>query len=106
VAAGVLWALTMATGFGALWRYKMTPGIAAGSAPSRWPDDVLLARTPDRATLVMLAHPKCPCTRASIGELATLMTRLGNDARAYVLFVAPSGVPEGWERSDTWARAG
>jgi hypothetical protein len=22
-----------------------------------------------------------------------------------VLFVAPSGVPEGWERSDTWARA-
>jgi hypothetical protein len=108
IAGIVLWAISMVAAFGALWRYKTTPAVVGESAPARWPDDSSLARisrTPGRATIVMLAHPKCPCTRASIGELAALMTQLGDRATATVLFVAPNGVEQDWERSDTWSRA-
>ena len=104
-AAAIVWALVMTAGFAALWRYKTTPGAVAVEPPPRWPDDVAIARAAGKATIVMLAHPKCPCTRASLSELAVLMTRLGTTATAIVLFVAPAGVPDGWERSDTWGRA-
>jgi hypothetical protein len=58
----------------ALWNYESTPGVAAAT-PGRWPADSRIKPDADRATLVMLAHPHCPCTRASIGELARLMTQ-------------------------------
>jgi len=53
----------------------------------------------------MLAHPRCPCTRASIAELAVLMTRLGSEARAHVLFVRPRAVEAGWEKTSLWQSA-
>jgi hypothetical protein len=49
-----------------------------------------------------MAHPHCPCTRATIGELALLMTRLRNRATATVVFVRPDGVPKKWEETDLW----
>jgi hypothetical protein len=48
----------------------------------------------------MLAHPHCPCTRASLGELARLMAQAQGRVTAYVLFVKPSDFPDGWEKTD------
>jgi len=53
----------------------------------------------------MLAHPKCPCTRASLAELAALMSDTRAEMTAWVLFVRPHDVPRGWEESDTWRSA-
>jgi hypothetical protein len=88
----------------ALWRYKLTP-TAPGDPPPAWPAASLIPRAPGQATLVMLAHPKCSCTRASLAELSRLMTDAHGRAHAHVLFVKPAGVANGWERTDTWARA-
>jgi hypothetical protein len=95
----------MTAGLALVWRYKTTPGPTPREAPAVWPSDIPLARVPGRTTVVMLAHPQCPCTRASVNELAVLFTRIGDQAIGYVLFMAPSGAPEGWEQSDTWDRA-
>jgi hypothetical protein len=104
IATVALWLLTVCSGLGLLWGYGSTPGVAA-AALEQWPADSPLRRAEDRATLVMLAHPHCPCTRASLRELARLMTQARGRAAAYVLFVKPSAFPDGWEKTDLLAAA-
>jgi hypothetical protein len=92
------------TGIGVIWNYESTPG-AATAAPAAWPTASSIEPAADRPTLVMLAHPHCPCTRASIGELARLMTQAQGRVTAYVLFVKPAGFSDGWQQTDLWASA-
>lgn len=104
IATCALWLLMIGTGTGLLWRYNETPGVAA-AAVGRWPADSRLRHDTERATLVMLAHPHCPCTRASLGELARLLAQARGRVTAYVLFVKPPGLPDGWENTDLLAAA-
>lgn len=99
-----LWLSATGVGIGLLWDYENTPG-AASAAPERWPAASRLRRSADGATLVLLAHPHCPCTRASIGELARLMAQAEGRATAYVLFVKPRGFAVEWEKTDLWSSA-
>ena len=101
VAACALWLFMVAVGVGALWNYESTPGASA-AAPDVWPSASRIKPDADRATLIMLAHPHCPCTRASIGELARLMTQAQGRVTAYVLFVKPAGFSDEWVQSDLW----
>jgi hypothetical protein len=103
-AAGALWLCMIAVGVEALWSYESTPGVAA-AAPALWPAASRIKPDAARATLVMSAHPHCPCTRASIGELARLMTQAQGRVTAYVLFVKPPGFSDRWVQSDLWASA-
>ena len=96
------WLATVLAGFAWLSTYKATPGAVAGEAPPRWPVDSHVPRDPERATLVMFAHPHCPCTRASVSELARLMGRLPGRLSARVLFLRPPDVTVDWERTDLW----
>ncbi len=101
---GGLWLAGIATGLKTLWRYEATPGNS-GEAPARWPKESQLPLASDRATLVMLAHPRCPCTRASVDELAGLMTRLQGRVRAHVLFARPAGQPDDRTETTLWRAA-
>lgn len=101
---GALWIAALAVGAQALWRFQTTPGAAAASQ-AWWPAASRLPRDPRRATLVMMAHPRCACTRASVGELAVLMQRLRGRLAAHVVFVRPRGEKESWEETDTWRSA-
>lgn len=100
-----LWLSAAGVGIGFLWDYENTPGPAA-AAPAHWPDGSRLRRSAEGATLVLLAHPHCPCTRASIGELSRLMAQAGGRVTAYVLFVKPRGFAVEWEKTDLWSSAG
>jgi hypothetical protein len=99
-----IWLVGMVVAQVMIWRFKNTPGAVHGTA-SVLPSDLGIPVRPGHDTLVMLAHPFCPCTRASIGELAALMSRVGDHVTAHVYFERPEGMPVGWERSDTWVRA-
>ncbi len=87
-----------------LWGYENSPGVGA-QPPARWPTDSRIQRAPNQATLVMLAHPHCPCTRATIGELALLMAHTQGRVTAYVLFLKPAGFDDDWEKTDLWRSA-
>ncbi|HEY2028062.1 MAG TPA: RedB protein [Myxococcales bacterium] len=89
----------MGAGFTAIWRYKLTPS-AQGSVVARWPADTRLHAAPGRATLILFGHPQCPCTRATVAELARLMDRYGDRLDAWVLFATPSGAAKDFSRSD------
>lgn len=101
----VTWATAVGVGLAALWRYESTPGRAA-QPPARWPADTGLTRRAGMPTLVLFAHPHCPCTRATIAELAKLMTECHGEVDALVLFVRPPGMAAAWERTDLWNSAG
>jgi hypothetical protein len=82
------WLAATAFAFAAIADYGSRPGLAA-RAPTSWPAASRLVRTPGRATLVMVAHTKCACTRASLRELERLMARAGDGTEAFVVFVGP-----------------
>lgn len=98
----ILWCAGLVAGALALWRYSSTPGTT-GIAPARWPENTLVQPQPGRATLVMLAHPHCPCTRASLSELARLQARV--DADTWILFLRPTEAKPDWEKTDLWETA-
>ena len=104
LAGTILWLLVISIGLWMLWGYENTPGKAA-EPPKQWPADSKILPARDHATLVMLAHPHCPCTRATIGELASIMAHSQGRLTAYVLFLKPTGFSEEWEKSDLWQSA-
>ncbi len=100
----VVWLSSVAGGMGLLLQYKQTPGKVA-EAPSVWPEGSVVKLHPERATLVMLLHPRCPCSRASVEELAKLLTRAGGSLDAHAIVVLPKEHNEDWEKSDLAVRA-
>ena len=47
----------------------------------------------------MFAHPHCPCTEASVGELNRLLVRCQGPVAVHVLFIQPRDVTEDWTKS-------
>lgn len=91
-----LWFVAVVGGLAGVAIHANRAGIPA-RAPSTWPTDSALARDTARPTLVMLVHPKCDCTRASLAELTKLMTRAAGHVTAYVVVMRPGGVADAWE---------
>lgn len=96
---GVTWIAAVAFGLTFLLRYESTPG-RVGAVGASWPPVTSLQRPGPNPTLVMLAHPHCPCTRASIGELAQIVADTQGKLNAYVLFAKPKGAGTDWEDTE------
>jgi hypothetical protein len=84
--------------------YSNAPG-RAGTAPERWPSSGSLRLDPENPTLLMFAHPRCPCTRSSLHELDRLVAQVGERISSTVLFYRPAEAEEGWEHTDLWRLA-
>jgi hypothetical protein len=100
----VAWLAATSGGLWVVWAYDNTPGVSA-SAPPAWPADAAIPRSADGPTLVLLAHPQCSCTSATLTELAEVLARAQRQPKTYILFLKPYGVPEWWEQSPTWQQA-
>jgi len=99
------WLAAVAGGFAILWSYKSTPGPAQRAAPVRWPAASAVAPSAQRATLLLFAHPRCVCTRATMAELARMMARFHDRIDATVLFWTPRDAPPDWSSGDLWNSA-
>jgi hypothetical protein len=84
-AIATLWALAIIGGGAAVWNFESTPGVAA-TPPAIWPVTSRIPHAANRSTLVMLVHPRCPCSRASLEELDRIMARAGGRVSAHVVF--------------------
>lgn len=100
----VIWLCLVGIGMASLWKYQTTPGAVTAS-PQHWPADSAIKHNTNRPTLIMFAHPRCPCTRSSIRELALLMARCSGHVDARVLFFKSEEFSAGWEKTDLWASA-
>jgi len=100
-----IWLIGAVAGLSVLWKYDNEAGVGA-NAPAQWPvAQGTLALASGRPTLVLLAHPQCSCTRATLNELAEALARAHTRPKTYVLFLKPEGFSNGWERTDLWRSA-
>ncbi len=104
LAFGALWLVLILGGMLSLFRYKGAAGDP-GHAPLQWPAGTSLAHAADRPTLLVFAHPMCPCTRATFTELARLLNRLDGKLKAEVIFIRLDGTSDEWEHSAAWEQA-
>lgn len=99
----LFWLTAIGTGIWNLARYANEPGQQA-LPPADFPS-IGISGDPAKPVLVMLAHPRCPCTRASLVQLSELMARHGANLNAFVLFYQPSSEDAGWSRGELWQMA-
>jgi hypothetical protein len=99
-----LWSLAVGAGFKVLLDYEKRPGAAAVSS-SVWPAGIPSALASNQCNLVLIGHPKCPCTRTSVAELEEIMSRCRGKLKATAIFLQPSGETEEWSKTGLWRRS-
>lgn len=100
----ICWVLCVAGGMAQLERYSAAPGEGA-QAPDRWPAGSALELDAERPTLLVFVHPRCPCSRATLSELARLTANRRGRAEVVVSFTIPPGHDAAWAATDLWRHA-
>src|SRR5690349_5971168 len=86
ILALTFWMVGVACGVAYLFKYEFT-SPARVDANNHWPTGTHCRLAANKPTLVMFVHPRCPCSRASMNELATLMSHVQESVSSEVLFV-------------------
>lgn len=105
VGATVVWLGLVGAGVALAVRHQTTSG-EVGTTPASWPANSRLPATrPGASRVVMFLHPQCPCSRASLHELAAVVEAVGDRADVSIVFQRPDGVAPDWVETDRWNRA-
>ena len=104
VATLLLWIGAIGGGLGALTWYDNSAAVPQPLV-AEWPDGSTIQRSEHGLTLVMFAHPHCPCTRASLGELEKIVAHCQPTVTPWVVFFKPDGAEDDWEQTDLWRSA-
>jgi hypothetical protein len=105
IAAGLAgWLLTIGTGLGMLWAYAGTPGPPA-TPKIAWPHGASVVRDTRGPVLLLFLHPQCPCSRATLSELARLLADVPAPAAIHAFVYRPADEQAGWEQTDLWRTA-
>ncbi|MCY1032218.1 RedB protein [Corallococcus sp. BB11-1] len=99
-----LWVAASAVGTGLLWSHASAAGPAA-TPPSRLPGSLAPVGGPGAWSLLVFLHPQCPCSRATLTELAKLTVRAGGRLATRVFIWAPTEASPDFVQSELWARA-
>jgi hypothetical protein len=94
-ASVVCWVALISLGGWALSQHAWSAGAAAPTPAATSPTD--------RPTLIVFAHPHCPCSRVTVAELAWVLDRCPIPVAVRVFLAAPEGAADGWD--DTPLRA-
>jgi hypothetical protein len=100
LASALLWLAATVAGFIYLTRFKNTAADTSVVYPVAFPPTSSLKPDPELPTIIFFAHPKCPCTRASLRELAKLTADINGKARTYVVFIKPKEEEDDWASTD------
>jgi hypothetical protein len=92
------WSAATALGFFLLERYKATPGQQATSNES-WPADSVIQPEPGSYNFVLAINSHCPCSRATVTELAQILQGHERDVVLHALVYRPASFSEGWQDS-------
>jgi hypothetical protein len=97
--AGALWIGASVSGLALLAIYDNSP-TGNQQAPPHWPTASHIVLSEPGATLILFAHPRCPCTRASLGELEKIVADCRGSVTPWVVFFKPAGSQDDWEQTD------
>src|SRR5713226_2476071 len=91
----LLWLGLIVGGYAWLLRYSFAAGKASASPPAI-PSSVASPAPSARAQLFLALHPRCPCSRATLSELAKILSRAPEACDVTVLMYKPEGEPDSW----------
>lgn len=101
----LVWLLLMIAGFFKLVTYSGTAG-KMDPAPTLWPADSRVQLDLKLPTLVMFVHPHCACSKASLYELDSMLTKVHGKVKPTVVFYGPEVFGDAWvTQSDLWRQA-
>jgi hypothetical protein len=80
-----LWLVAAAWGTKWLTEYSFAAG-ASGQPAETWPVDAGVSRADGIATLVLVLHPGCACSEATLSELGVILTQTTPHLRAVIVF--------------------
>ncbi len=87
----ILWLMPVLAGFAILLDYHSRAGPAP-DPPQTWPRSSKLEKPLNKQILLVFLHPKCPCSAATISELARLLPRL-RETQVIAVLTIPAGAP-------------
>jgi hypothetical protein len=93
------WGLAVVVGMLLLGAHAAQPGDP-GAPPVRWPAGSESRIDGRRPTLLIFVHPRCPCSRASLAELAAILERCAGSISARAVLYRPRRDPGGWVPPD------
>jgi hypothetical protein len=104
LAVGCLWLGALTAGTRWLLNYEAKPA-STGSLAARWPTGTRILRSPNSYTLLMFAHPDCPCSQASLSELERVIVDLPARLETVIVFSKPGSDLTEVRRAPLWKRA-
>jgi hypothetical protein len=90
------WTAAIVWGTAILAIHDARPGPAATAASAA---NLPSAGSSNLSKLLVFLHPKCPCSTATAGELARLMTRCQNRIDVEVFVFQPADQPQSWSET-------
>lgn len=95
VLAGGVWLAALGCRALKIHRFEFTAGTDA-PAPARWPAATGIAPSIGQPTLLVFAHPRCPCTAATLDQLAEIAAKTAGGCAIRVVFFAPESGDVAW----------
>ncbi|HMO84160.1 MAG TPA: hypothetical protein PKC18_04480, partial [Lacipirellulaceae bacterium] len=83
-----VWAATIAGGWWLMTSYAFKTNPPRAAPPRAWPVESMLPRLPGQEAVLVFLHPRCPCSRATIGELERVLALPSDAAKPQVFVVA------------------
>lgn len=83
--------------------YDVRPASSNAVAPAVFPTQTQIlspVSNQPRTVVAIFVHPRCPCSRASLTELAHLIRNHPNDTEFHIIFFKPTTQSFDWVRSD------
>ena len=99
-----IWAIAVVGGSLFLTHYSNKPGKAA-FAPEHWPQEATLVLSSEKPTLLVLLHPQCTCSKATLAELERIVAEVGSQVDTRLLFFESLNMDASWVEGDLWERA-
>ena len=93
------WLGATLAGLGLLASHAGQPGDIGFASPE-WPAQSGIPRANDRPTLVMFAHPRCPCTRASLTELSKVVAHQPQVAVRIAFYLPAMSDDSAWQQTN------
>lgn len=91
----LVWLALIAGGYAWLLRYSFASGRTS-VAPRAIPADLGLPPHPAQPQILLALHPRCPCSRATVNELAKILSRVPSASDVTVLMYKPPNEPDSW----------
>lgn len=97
ILVGIIWLALVTVGITVILTYANTPGEAAPKAD--WPKNTILRLDAIKPTLVMFLHTQCPCSKAAVEEIQSIMNKDNSKEKIIVLYYKPKDKPDSWVTS-------